>query len=81
MKIQPKEKEKELKGLKETKNNGYDNKDGDLICNVGDHISYRFEVKKTLGKGSFGSVFRCFDHKTGEMIALKVLRNEKRLSK
>jgi len=34
-----------------------------------------------LGKGSFGQVFKCYDHKTGETVGLKVLRNKKRLYK
>lgn len=36
---------------------------------------------KRLGKGSFGSVFKCFDHKKKEFCALKILRNKKRLYK
>ena len=33
---------------------------------------------KILGKGSFGQVLKCYDHKTGQYIALKIVRNEKR---
>jgi dual specificity tyrosine-phosphorylation-regulated kinase 2/3/4 len=43
-----------------------------------DHILYRFEVLKILGKGSFGQVLKCYDHKLGTHIALKIVRNEKR---
>ena len=39
---------------------------------------FRFEVIDTLGKGSFGQVLRCRDHKTGEMVAIKIIRNKKR---
>ena len=42
---------------------------------------YRFEIIKKLGKGSFGVVLRCFDHKLKEFVALKVIRNKKRLHK
>lgn len=35
-------------------NNGFDNDKGEYICDVHDHIAYRFEVVKRLGKGSFG---------------------------
>lgn len=31
-----------------------------------------------LGKGSFGQVLKCYDHKLGTHIALKIVRNEKR---
>ena len=39
---------------------------------------YRFEILKILGKGSFGQVLKCYDHKLGSHIALKIVRNEKR---
>ena len=45
---------------------------------MGDHISYRFEVLQTVGKGSFGLVLRCFDHWRHETVALKILRNQRR---
>jgi len=31
-----------------------------------------------LGKGKFGQVLKCFDHKKGDYVALKIVRNEKR---
>ncbi|MCB1084414.1 MAG: hypothetical protein KDK61_08895, partial [Simkania sp.] len=42
---------------------------------------YRFEIIKKLGKGSFGSVVKCFDHKKKEFVALKIIRNKKKLHK
>jgi serine/threonine protein kinase len=63
-------------------NFGFDNDKGEYIhCEVHDHIAYRYEVVKRLGKGSFGQVFKCFDHKKKEYCALKILRNKKRLYK
>ena len=62
-------------------NYGYDSEQGDYIYNLHDHISYRFEIVKKLGKGSFGKVVKCFDHKKKEFVALKILRNKKRLHK
>lgn len=62
-------------------NHGFDNDKNEYICDSHDHISYRFEVVKRLGKGSFGQVFKCFDHKKKETVALKILRNKKRLYK
>jgi dual specificity tyrosine-phosphorylation-regulated kinase 2/3/4 len=43
-------------------NNGFDNDKNEYICDIHDHIAYRFEITKRLGKGSFGQVFKCFDH-------------------
>jgi dual specificity tyrosine-phosphorylation-regulated kinase 2/3/4 len=62
-------------------NGGFDNDKGEYICDVHDHIAYRFEVQKRIGKGSFGQVFKCYDHKNKEYVALKILRNKKRLYK
>jgi dual specificity tyrosine-phosphorylation-regulated kinase 2/3/4 len=46
-----------------------------------EHIAYRYEIVKKLGKGSFGIVLRVFDHKLKEFMALKILKNKKRLYK
>lgn len=62
-------------------NHGFDNDKAEYICEERDHIAYRFEVLKRLGKGSFGQVFKCFDHLKKEIVALKILRNKKRLYK
>ena len=62
-------------------NGGFDNDKNEYICDTGDHIAYRFEVQKRVGKGSFGQVFRCYDHKKQEVVALKILRNKNRLYK
>ncbi|KAJ1562034.1 Dual specificity tyrosine-phosphorylation-regulated kinase [Cladochytrium tenue] len=62
-------------------NDGYDDSNGDYYLTVGDHMGYRYEIKSLLGKGSFGQVAKCFDHKTKTMVALKVIRNKKRFEK
>ncbi len=46
-----------------------------------DQINYRYEVQKKLGRGAFGVVIRCFDHKNMEPVALKILKNWKKLHK
>ena len=43
-----------------------------------DHIGYRFEIQSFLGKGSFGTALKCFDHKTGQEVAVKVVKNKKK---
>ena len=56
----------------------YDDENGSYMKMSKDHISYRFEILETLGKGSFGVVLRCYDHKKKEAVALKIIRNKKR---
>ena len=41
-----------------------------------DHIAYRYEILNLLGKGSFGQVCECFDHKKKEKVALKIIKNK-----
>lgn len=62
-------------------NNGFDNDKNEYICQMGNHFAYRYEIVSYIGKGSFGQVLKCFDHKTKETVALKILRNKKRLYK
>lgn len=59
-------------------NFGYDDDRGDYNIVIGDHLAYRYEVSDVLGKGSFGQVVRCIDHKTGGLVAVKIIRNKKR---
>jgi len=59
-------------------NFGYDDERGDYNIVEGDHLLYRYEVIDLLGKGSFGQVVRCIDHRTGQLVAIKIIRNKKR---
>ncbi|GAB7340200.1 hypothetical protein MBLNU457_6670t1 [Dothideomycetes sp. NU457] len=61
-----------------TTNFGYDDERGDYNIVMGDHLAYRYEVIDVLGKGSFGQVVRCVDHKLGGLCAVKIIRNKKR---
>ncbi|KAG7472623.1 hypothetical protein MATL_G00110700 [Megalops atlanticus] len=59
-------------------NNGYDDDQGGYIHVPHDHLAYRYEFLKVIGKGSFGQVAKVYDHKTQQHLALKMVRNEKR---
>ena len=54
----------------------FTDKNGDAKIAAADSIIYRYEVLDILGKGSFGQVFKVFDHKRKEVVALKIIRNE-----
>lgn len=56
----------------------YDNEQGSYIHIPHDHVAYRYEVLKIIGKGSFGQVVKAYDHKMHMHVALKMVRNEKR---
>ena len=43
-----------------------------------DHIAYRYELVSFLGKGSFGVAVKCLDHKTGDYVAIKIIKNKKK---
>ena len=62
-------------------NNGFDTDQQEYKTRMNEHLGYRYEVIKKLGKGSFGIVLRVFDHKEKEFVALKILKNKKRLYK
>eukprot|EP00052_Salpingoeca_macrocollata_P018257 m.149777 g.149777 ORF g.149777 m.149777 type:complete len:613 (+) comp20645_c0_seq1:305-2143(+) len=62
-------------------NFGYDDDKGRYKCVKNDHIGFRYEILKGLGKGSFGDVVKTYDHKTKAHVALKIIRNEKRFHK
>eukprot|EP00039_Didymoeca_costata_P018895 m.335440 g.335440 ORF g.335440 m.335440 type:complete len:483 (-) comp17593_c0_seq1:1306-2754(-) len=62
-------------------NFGFDDDKGRYRCVKNDHIGYRYEVLKGLGKGSFGDVVKVMDHKTKSFLACKIIRNERRFHK
>jgi len=59
-------------------NFGFDDDIGNYVIVQGDHLAYRYEILGLLGKGSFGQVCKCLDHKTGKVVAVKIIRNKQR---
>ncbi|KAM4771121.1 dual specificity tyrosine-phosphorylation-regulated kinase 2-like [Rhinophrynus dorsalis] len=62
-------------------NCGYDNREGFYKQVMKDHVAYRYEVQKILGKGSFGEVVMAYDHKLQQQVAIKMVRNGEKFSK
>eukprot|EP00359_Climacostomum_virens_P010302 CAMPEP_0204917478 /NCGR_PEP_ID=MMETSP1397-20131031/15079_1 /ASSEMBLY_ACC=CAM_ASM_000891 /TAXON_ID=49980 /ORGANISM="Climacostomum Climacostomum virens, Strain Stock W-24" /LENGTH=490 /DNA_ID=CAMNT_0052090323 /DNA_START=135 /DNA_END=1607 /DNA_ORIENTATION=+ len=62
-------------------NYGFDDDKGCYKIIVGDHVAFRYEVLNIIGSGSFGTVVKCFDHKSKEEVALKIIRNRKNFHK
>ena len=67
--------------INEATNHGFDTDQQEYVHRYNEHLGYRYEVIKKLGKGSFGIVLRVFDHKVQDYVALKILKNKKRLYK
>ncbi|GCC24505.1 hypothetical protein chiPu_0002906 [Chiloscyllium punctatum] len=57
----------------------FDDKHGSYVKVLHDHIAYRYEILEVIGKGSFGQVVKCMDHKANELVAIKIIRDKKRI--
>jgi hypothetical protein len=58
---------------------GYDDDQNDYNTYVGEHINYRYEILDILGKGSFGQTLKCIDHKKQQLVAVKIIKSQKKL--
>ena len=58
-----------------SENGGFDDADRFYKIIIGDHIYYRYEILSFLGKGGFGQVVKCYDHKAKMEVAIKILSN------
>lgn len=56
-------------------NNGFDDKDGHYVVIPGEEILQRYTVQEVIGKGSFGTVLKCYDERRRETVAMKITRN------
>ncbi|KAI8884720.1 kinase-like protein [Backusella circina FSU 941] len=69
---------------KGVKNDGYDNENNDYILYVHGILEgddKRYEVVDVLGSGTFGQVVKCRDLTTGQLVAIKVIKNKPAYSK
>ncbi|CAL8317159.1 unnamed protein product [Arctogadus glacialis] len=57
---------------------GYDDSEGHYKMVIKDHIAYHYEVLELMGEGTFGRVLKCRDHKTQQLVAMKVIANDLR---
>jgi serine/threonine protein kinase len=61
-------------------NYGYDDSEGNYQVKAGDHLAYRLEVRDLLGWGSFGAVYKCWDHYKKRNCAVKICRHKASIS-
>ncbi|KAI3656201.1 hypothetical protein MP638_002650 [Amoeboaphelidium occidentale] len=67
------------KPMKGVKNDGFDNADNDYILYVNDILGTegrQWLVLDLLGQGTFGQVVKCRNLKTGQIAAVKVIKNK-----
>lgn len=57
-------------------NDGFDDEKSHYIVALGDHIAYRYEILRELGKGTFGVVVCAHDHKRNKLVAVKIIKNK-----
>lgn len=57
---------------------GFDDNNGSYIPVINDHVAYRYEILRIIGKGTFGVVLQAFDHRDQKSVALKIIRNQAR---
>lgn len=60
-------------------NDGFDTTDGEYIFRPKDHIAYRYEILEELGSGAFGQVLKAFDHANDQTVAVKLIRNQRKV--
>ena len=70
-----------VKGDLSLPNYGYDDERNDYKACIGDHLEYRYEILSVIGKGAFGRVLQCYDHKENQHVAIKIIRNARRFHK
>ncbi|XP_078456858.1 dual specificity tyrosine-phosphorylation-regulated kinase 2-like [Lampetra planeri] len=56
-----------------TNNYGYDDEKHNYILDPHVHLNYRYEVLKTIVVGGQGQVIECRDHKTNNIVVVKML--------
>lgn len=53
---------------------GFTDRNGVYKALAGDHLGFRYEILEMIGKGTFGHVYKCFDYKHKQLVAVKIIR-------
>jgi dual specificity tyrosine-phosphorylation-regulated kinase 2/3/4 len=64
---------------RKTNEGNLDDRDGYYNIHPDDHILYRYQIIEELGQGTFGTVVKCRDHKSNDLVAIKILRKNARV--
>lgn len=55
-------------------NESFNDEKGQYRVCIKDHLAYRYEAIKILGKGTYGTAVECYDHKRNQKVAVKILK-------
>ena len=55
----------------------FNDREGYYVFQKGHHLNYRYEMIGLLGKGTFGEAVQCYDHKTKEVVCIKIINARK----
>ncbi|CAN0076290.1 unnamed protein product, partial [Hapterophycus canaliculatus] len=58
-------------------NHGMDDENFDYIVHEGEVFQGRYSVRETIGKGSFGKVYKAWDTRDNIYVALKVIKSKR----
>ncbi|OHT03688.1 Dual specificity tyrosine-phosphorylation-regulated kinase 3 [Tritrichomonas foetus] len=72
---------KKVNGRGAASNFGFDSPTSYYKVQIGDHLAYRYEIVAIFGRGAFGEVVKCIDHKTKAIVAVKILVNTQLMHK
>ncbi|XP_042467744.1 serine/threonine-protein kinase AFC2-like isoform X1 [Zingiber officinale] len=58
-----------------------DDKDGHYKFELGENLTSRYKIHSKMGEGAFGQVLECWDHERNEMVAIKIVRSNRKYRK
>ena len=76
--VQENKKKIQATKLERLVNNGFDDEEGYYRIQKDDQIAFRYQLIEVIGKGAFGQVIKCMDHKHKELVAIKLVKNQKK---
>ena len=79
--MKPKSESKAAQALDAKLMDNWDDPEGYYITILGELIADRYHVTQNLGRGMFSSVVRATDKRTGEEVAIKIVRNNETMRK
>ncbi|KAI9725274.1 MAG: Serine/threonine-protein kinase PRP4 [Chrysothrix sp. TS-e1954] len=72
---------KQPKQLDQSMLDNWDDDEGYYRIILGELLDFRYHVQSNLGKGVFSGVVRAHDNQSGELVAIKVIRNNETMTK